>query len=108
LVKAKREETAALEGVLEAAVVPVPVPVPVPVALMLVAVTVKAELTPETGVKEVTGSELTAEDSVVPVVPVADAVVEPEPVLEEVALIGNGPDTDKTSVMFEMLIASMV
>jgi hypothetical protein len=52
LVKARREETAALEGVVEAAL-----PVPVPVLLVPVPVPVKEPL-PKTDVEEVTASVL--------------------------------------------------
>jgi len=79
LVKARREETAAALEVVEAAV-PVPV-VPVPVE----------ELTPETDVEEVTGSELAVEGSELVFVPVADPTVEADTELVIVAPIENEP-----------------
>jgi len=79
LVKARREETAALVGVLEAAVL-APAPVPVPV---------EEEPTTERGVEEVTGNELAVEVSALVLVPVIDTAVVAEPELEIVAPIEN-------------------
>jgi len=86
LVKARREETAAALEVVEAAV---PVPVPVPV-VSVPAVPVE-ELTPETGVEEVTGSETAVEGSELVFVPVADPTVEADTELVIVAPIENEP-----------------
>jgi hypothetical protein len=86
LVKARCEETAALEGVLEAGVlVPAPVPVPVPVP-------VEEELTTVKGFDEVTGSELAVEVSALVLVPVTDTAVVGVPELEIVAPIVNTGD----------------
>jgi len=79
LVKARREETAALVGGVEAAV-PEVVPVAVPI---------EEELATETGVEVVTGKVLAVCDPVLMLVPVAVTAVEAEPELEVNAPIAN-------------------
>jgi len=106
LVKARREETAAaVDGVVVAAVpVPVlePVLIPVPEEETLPET---EETLPETGVEEVTGSELAVEVNPMVFVPVADAVTEVE--LEIIAPIENTVVLAIISLMFPMATASI-